>query len=93
MPNYFFDVRDSRGFYRDEFGDGFDDDRQAELQARLLLSEIAREQSLDENFRSITCDVRDESDRIVYRGEITLRGAFVGVQAPEHPWSPRSCKS
>ena len=74
MPRYFFDVRDSRGFHRDEIGndcDGFDDARN---QCQGFLPDIAREELPDGELHTITCDVRDEADRVVYRGRLTFEG-------------------
>ena len=74
MPRYYFDVRDAGGFHRDEVGDefaGFEDARQ---HCQSLLPDIAREELPDGDVHTITCDVRNEAGRVVYRGEITYRG-------------------
>lgn len=74
MPRYYFDVRDNRGFHRDEVGDDFDSFDEARTQAQSLLPDIAREELPDGDLHTITCDVRNETGRTVYRGEITYRG-------------------
>ena len=73
MPRYYFDVRDSGGDHRDEVGDEFDSLDDARVQAQNLLPDIAWEAFPHKGPHTIVCDVRDETDRIVYRGEITYR--------------------
>ena len=67
IPRYFFDVRDSQGFHRDDAGDEFDSFDEARTQAQSLLPDIAREELPDGDLHTITCDVRDETGRVVYR--------------------------
>ena len=67
MARYYFDVQDGRGFHRDEMGDEFDSFEEAREQAQALLPDIAREELPDGELHVITCDVRDESGRIVAR--------------------------
>ncbi len=74
MPRYYFDVRDGSGFHRDEVGDEFNGFEEAREQCQVLLPDIAREKLPDGDLHTITCDVRDEAKRVVYRGEITFRG-------------------
>ncbi len=74
MPRYYFDVRDNGGLHRDDIGDEFDSFEDARTQAQSLLPDIAREELPDGDLHIITCDVRDEAGRVVYRGEITYRG-------------------
>ena len=74
MPRYFFDVGDSRGFHRDDVGDECDGFDEARTQAQSLLPDIAREELPDGDLHTIACDVRDETGRVVYRGELTYRG-------------------
>ena len=77
MPRYFFDVRDGKGFHRDDVGDefdGFDDVRQ---QCQALLPDIARDELPDGDLHEISCDVRDETGRVVYRGEMIYRGTVL----------------
>ena len=74
MPRYYFDVRDRDGFHRDEIGDEFESFDDARTQAQSLLPDIARQELPDGELHTITCDVRDDTDRIVYRGEITYHG-------------------
>ena len=74
MARYFFDVRDSRGFHRDEVGDEFAGFAQAREQCQALLPDIARDELPDGELHIITCDVRDEAGRVVYRGRITYEG-------------------
>lgn len=74
MPRYHFDIRDSRGFHRDEVGDEFVSFEEAREQCQSLLPDIAREELPVGELHTITCDVRDETGRVVYRGEITYRG-------------------
>lgn len=74
MPQYFFDIHDSGGFHRDEIGAECDDVDGARAQAQALLPDIAREELPDGDAHVVTCEVRDEAGRVVYRGEITYRG-------------------
>lgn len=73
-PRYFFDVSDSQGFHRDEIGDDYANFEEARDQAQMLLPDIAREELPDGELHTITCDVRDEADRVVYRGKLTYEG-------------------
>ena len=87
MARYYFDVTDSAGFHRDEMGDEmgdeFDSFEEARDQAQALLSDIAREELPAGELHVITCDVRDESGRVIYRGKLT----FEGTRDP--PWVPK----
>ena len=74
MPHYFFDIRDAKGFYRDAIGADFDSFDEARQQAQALLPGIIGEQLPDGEYHLVVCDVRDEEDRTVYRGEISYRG-------------------
>lgn len=74
MPRYFFDVSDGEGHHRDEFGSECDDFEDARQQCQGLLPDIAREELPDGELHTISCDVRDESGRVVYRGRITFEG-------------------
>ncbi len=74
MPRFFFDVRDATGFHRDEFGDEFASFEEARDQAQSLLPDIAREELPNGELHIIACDIRDEADRIVYRGKLTFEG-------------------
>ena len=74
MPRYFFDVRDSGGFTRDEAGEDFVDFAEARAQAQTLLPDIAREELPDGELHQISCDVRDDAGTLVYRGELTYQG-------------------
>lgn len=74
MPRYYFDVNDSSGFHRDEVGDEFASFEDARTQCQSLLPDIAREELPDGDLHTVTCNVRDDTGRIVYRGEITYRG-------------------
>lgn len=74
MPRFFFDVRDAKGLHRDVIGEEFESFEDARQQAQALLPDIAREELPDGEYHLILCDVRDEDDRTVYRGEISYRG-------------------
>lgn len=74
MPRYYFDVRDSKGFLQDDVGDTFDTFEEARAQCQSLLPDIAREELPDGDLHIITCDVRDQTGDVVYRGELTYRG-------------------
>lgn len=74
MPRYFFDVHDRDGFHRDNIGDEFDSVEEAREQAQALLPDIIREELPDDEFYRAVCEVRDEAETIVYRGELTFRG-------------------
>ena len=83
MGRYYFDVHDSKGFHRDEFGAEFVDFEEARCQAQALLPDIVREELPDGDLHVITCDVRDESGRIIYRGKLTYEGTC------NPPWVPK----
>ena len=74
MPRYYFDVRDSKGFLHDDVGDTFDTFEEARDHCQGLLPDIAREELPDGDLHIITCDVRDQTGDVVYRGELTYRG-------------------
>lgn len=74
MPRYFFDLRNSNGFHRDEVGDEFATFEDARAQCQALLPDIAREELPDGELHTITCEMRDETGRVVYRGELTYKG-------------------
>jgi hypothetical protein len=74
MTRYYFDVRDSKGFHRDDVGDEFDSFEEAREQAQILLPDIAREELPDGDLYTITCNVRDDTDSTIYYVELTLRG-------------------
>ena len=74
MARYYFDVRDGSGFHRDEIGDEFDNFEEAREQAQTLLPDIARSELPDGELHQISCDVRDETGRVVYRGKLTYQG-------------------
>lgn len=74
MPRYYFDVRDGRGFHRDEIGDDFPNFEEARAQCQSLLPDIARDELPDGELHTVTCDIRDETDRVIYRGELTYQG-------------------
>ena len=71
MPRYYFDVRDEGGFHHDAVGDTFEEARD---HCQTLLPDIAREELPDGELHIITCDLRDETGRVVYRGKITFEG-------------------
>ena len=74
MPRYFFDICDSKGFHRDEFGSECDDLDDARTMCQCLLPDINREELPDGESHAVTCDVRDGTGRVVYRGRITFEG-------------------
>ncbi len=74
MPRFYFDVTDARGHHRDDQGDelgGFED---ARMQCQVILPDIAREELPDGELHVVTCEVRDETGRVVYRGRLTYEG-------------------
>ena len=77
MARFFFDVRDVRGFHRDETGDECASIEEARQQAQSILSDIARHELPDSNLHVIVCDVRDEKGHVVYRGDLTYRGRWL----------------
>lgn len=74
VPRFFFDIRDCKGFHRDEVGDEFSGFEEAREQCQGLLPDIARGELPAGDLHTITCDLRDETDRVVYRGRITYEG-------------------
>lgn len=74
MPLYYFDVRDTRGFHRDEYGDELPSLDEAVAQAQCILPDIVRDELPDGDWHDVSCDVRNDHGYIVYRGELTYRG-------------------
>ena len=74
MPRFYFDLVDSRGLHRDLIGDEFHSFEEARAQAQALLGDIAPEDLSDGQSHTTACDLRDDGDRLVFRGEITYRG-------------------
>ena len=74
MARFFFDLRDSRGWYQDRIGEVLDTVDDACIQAQALLSDIAGDEMPAGDDYRILCEVRDEGDRIVYRGTLTYEG-------------------
>jgi hypothetical protein len=74
MPRFYFDVRDNGGFHRDEFGDDFVDVDEARAQCQSLLPDMARAELPDGDRHNISCEIRDETGEVVYRGELNFRG-------------------
>lgn len=74
MGRYFFDIRDATGMHRDTIGEECENFDEARQQAQSLLPDVIRTQLPDGEYHLVTCDVRDEDDRTVYRGEISYRG-------------------
>lgn len=74
MARYYFDIQDSNGFHSDDIGDEFSTFEEAREQAQSLLPDIAREELPDGEAHTITCEVRDETGQIVYRGKLIYEG-------------------
>lgn len=74
MTRYYFDVTNSSGFHRDDHGDDLGSFEEAREQCQSLLPDIAREELPDGELHTITCDVRDEAKRLIYRGRLTYEG-------------------
>lgn len=78
MPRFYFDITDVHGYHRDDHGDDHGDDlgsfEEARQQCQIVLPDIARSELPDGELHIIACDVRDEADRLVYRGRLTYEG-------------------
>ena len=74
MPLFYFDIRSSKGLYRDEFGDDFVDLEGAVVQAQSLLPCIAQEESFSGDYFVISCAVRDVANNIVFQGKLIFTG-------------------
>lgn len=74
MPRFYFDVTDSKGFHRDEFGTVCADMEEARQQAQGLCAAITDEELPDGDRHLVKCEVRDEAGRARYRGELTYQG-------------------
>ena len=70
MARYFFDITDGKGLHSDEFANF----AEARDQAQVLLPDIARQELPGSELHVITCDIRDDTGRIVYRGKLTFEG-------------------
>ena len=79
MPLFYFDVRDRKGFYKDECGDMCDDLDDAVAQAQSILPDLARDEPTNDDWHDVSCDVRDETMRMVYQAELTYRGRRIAV--------------
>ena len=76
MARYFFDITDGKGLHPDDFGDEFDGFAEARDQAQVLLPDIARQELPDGELHVVTCDIRDDTGHIVYRGKLTFEGTY-----------------
>ena len=76
MPLYFFDVIDDEVISRDEFGIELAGLDEARDQAIVLLPDIARDELPGGERRVFACWVRDDRDRVVYRGSLTYQGEW-----------------
>lgn len=74
MPRFYFDVRNGSGFHHDHVGDEFASFEEARCQVQGILPDMLRDESPDSDLHTVTCDVRDETGRVVYRGKITYEG-------------------
>ena len=73
---YYFDIIDNDVLARDEFGVELGSIEEARDQAQALLPDIAVRDLPNGELHKITCEVRDEADKVVYRGELTFRGTW-----------------
>ena len=73
MPRYFFDVRDGGGLHRDEIGEEFGSFEEARAMVHILLPDVAQSEAPDGDEHDASCDLRDETDRVVYRSELTYQ--------------------
>lgn len=73
MARFFFDVHDPAGFHRDEWGDEFDSVEEARRQTQALLPDLLFGRMPDSDLCTIKCDLRDETGRVLYRGEAVCR--------------------
>ena len=73
MPRYYFDVYDQDGAHPDCVGDEFECLKEAITHAHGLLVDLARDDPPDVDQQVISCELRDEMGRIVYRGELVFR--------------------
>lgn len=74
MPLYYFDVISGGLLYRDEFGTDLADFEEAREQAQCILPDVAENELPFGEYISFVREVRDETGRIVCRGELTYRG-------------------
>lgn len=74
MPRFYFDVRDRKGFHRDDVGDVCDDLEDAIAQAQSILSVIARDELPGGDQQDVSCDVRNDGSCVVYQGVLSYRG-------------------
>lgn len=70
MPRCLFDVQNADGLHCDEFV-SFEGVRK---RCQALLPDGLREELPDGDLHKTVCEVRDETGKRVYRGEITCRG-------------------
>ena len=76
MPRFYFDVKDGTGFHKDNIGDFFENLEDAVALAQCILPAMARDEMPDGDHHDFKCDVRDDTSRIVYRGNLSYRGSW-----------------
>ncbi len=80
---YFFGISDKRAFQRDDYGAECRDLCEAREQAQRLLVDLSADKRADGVPFAIRCDVRDVSDQVVYKGEISYRGRATASRMAE----------
>lgn len=68
MSLYYFDVTDRNGSHNDNIGDEFVRFEQAREQIKFLLPYIIREELPAGDFHSVSCVLRDDAGKMIYRG-------------------------
>ena len=74
MPRYYFDIFDNQGFHRDEFGHELEDYEEARQQAQAIIPHIMQEELVNGELHIVSCDMREETGRIVYHAELKYKG-------------------
>ncbi|WP_237478909.1 DUF6894 family protein [Lichenibacterium dinghuense] len=74
MPFFFFDIVDDGVFSRDDYGVDLPGVDEARDQAIDLIPDVVRTGLADGARHTVTCSVRDEPGRVIYRGTLTYEG-------------------
>ena len=74
VPRYFFDLQDDVARFPDEFGDEFVSVEEARKHVQAILMDTFRSALPGGDERLFVCELRDETDNVVYRGRLVYQG-------------------
>jgi diguanylate cyclase (GGDEF)-like protein/PAS domain S-box-containing protein len=85
MPRYFFDIDDGKHLTQDDVGLVLSDIADARYQAIAGLTDIAKEESLEGDYRIFSAFIRDKDDRLICKAALTLQYTVSDVVALGEP--------